>query len=216
MSGRTPGFALADWHGRKLLFVIAALPEYGPHLRALIQPLICGVGPVEAAVTTTAALAWLKARGALPDLVVSLGSAGSRTLEQAALYQVSSVAYRDMDATALGFAKNATPFLGLPAVMPLSCLLFEIPTASLATGASVVSGAAYHGIEADMVDMETYAVLRACQTAGVPLIGLRVVSDGAAELRHLSDWTEVLPVVDSKLARAVEQLRDTDWRPPPP
>ena len=35
-----------------------------------------------------------------------------------------------------------------------------------------------------MVDMETFAVLRACQFFGVPLIGLRGISDGAAELSH--------------------------------
>jgi adenosylhomocysteine nucleosidase len=193
---------------RRVLFLIAAAAEYGPNLRALFTPLMIGVGPVEAGVATAAALAGLAARAELPDLVVSLGSAGSRTLEQAGIYQVSSVSYRDMDATVLGFEKGRTPFLDLPAVVPLPCPLSDVPEASLATGASVVSGRAYDGIDADMVDMETYAVLRACQRFEVPLIGLRAISDGAAELRHIGDWTQYLHVVDEKLAGAVGRLEE--------
>ena len=41
----------------RVLYVMAADPEYGPHLRARFSPLICGVGPVEAAVNVTQALA---------------------------------------------------------------------------------------------------------------------------------------------------------------
>lgn len=54
--------------------------------------------------------------------------------------------------------------------------------------------------------METFAVLRACQAFGVPLIGLRGISDGKAELKHVGDWTEYLHVIDEKLAAAVDQL----------
>ena len=189
-----------------VLFVMAAEQEYGPHLRARFHPLMTGVGPVEAGIATGGALAVLAGRGALPDLVVSLGSAGSRVLEQAAVYQVSSVSYRDMDASALGVPKGQTPFLGLPAVTPLPLLIPGIPAAALYTGADIVSGAAYDGIEAEMVDMETYAALRACQRFSVPLVGLRGISDGAAELRHVDNWTEYLHVIDEKLAEAVDRL----------
>ncbi len=59
---------------------MAAAAEYGPHLERLFTPLMTGVGPVEAGVRMGAELARLEAQGALPDLVVSLGSAGSRRL----------------------------------------------------------------------------------------------------------------------------------------
>ncbi|RWE00305.1 MAG: 5'-methylthioadenosine/S-adenosylhomocysteine nucleosidase, partial [Mesorhizobium sp.] len=59
---------------KSVLFVMAAEAEYGPHLKKLFTPLMTGVGPVEAAVRLGAELATLKAEGALPDLVVSLGS----------------------------------------------------------------------------------------------------------------------------------------------
>jgi adenosylhomocysteine nucleosidase len=108
-----------------------------------------------------------------------------------------------MDASALGFPKGQTPLLDLPPVLPLRTIA-GLPTATLSTGANVVSGAAYDGIEADMVDMETYAVLRACQAFGVPLLALRGISDGAAELAHVVDWRQYLHIIDEKLAGAID------------
>ena len=192
--------------GKSVLFVMAVEAEYGPHLKKLFTPLMTGVGPVEAGVRLGAALATLKAGGTLPDLVVSLGSAGSRGLEQTEIYQAVSVSYRDMDASPLGFEKGATPFLDLPVTVPLPFVIPGIKTAALSTGGAIVSGAAYGAIDADMVDMETFACLRACQLFGVPLIGLRGISDGAADLRHVNDWTEYLHVIDEKLAAAVGLL----------
>ncbi|MDN3558140.1 5'-methylthioadenosine/S-adenosylhomocysteine nucleosidase [Halomonas maura] len=197
---------LTDLGGRSVLFVMAADAEYGPHLRERFTPFMTGVGPVEAAVELTAALAELEARGRLPDLVVSLGSAGSRHLEQTEVYQATSVAYRDMDASPLGFEKGATPFLDLPAILPLPLRIPGIREASLSTGANIVSGAAYAAIAADMVDMESYACLRACTRFDVPLVVLRGISDGKAELHHVDDWTEYLHVIDEKLAAAVDRL----------
>jgi adenosylhomocysteine nucleosidase len=191
-----------------VLPVMAAPAEYGAHLRARIDPLMTGIGPVEAAVALTAALARLEAQGQTPDLIVSLGSCGSPTLDHAAVYQASSVGYRDMDASALGFEKGVTPLLDLPAILPLPCLIPGVPRARLSTGADVVSGAAYDDIDADMVDMETWALLRAAQTFGVPLAALRGVSDGKAELKTLSDWTGTLHQVDENLAAALDRLGD--------
>jgi len=201
--------------GRPVLFLMAADAEYGPALRARIRPLRTGVGPVEAALATGIALAGLAARGGLPALAVCLGSAGSRTLEQGAVYQASSVGWRDIDASPLGFPKGVTPFLDRPAETPLPTPLSR-PSARLSTGSNIVTGAGYEAIDADMVDMETYAVLRACERFGVPLVGLRGISDGAEELRHYDGWAALLPALDGHLAAAVDDLGEAllaGWRP---
>jgi adenosylhomocysteine nucleosidase len=199
-------YRLSHVADKSVLFVMAASAEYGPHLQARIAPLMTGVGPVEAAISVTAILAGLDAADHLPDLVVSLGSAGSRTLEQMGIYQAVSVSYRDMDASAFGFEKGRTPFLDLPAEVALPLRIPDIAEARLSTGGNVVSGEAYGLIDADMVEMETFAVLRACQRFGVPLISLRGISDGNADVNHVDDWTAYLDIIDEKLADAVDRL----------
>lgn len=187
------------------LYVMAADPEYGPQLRQRITPLMTGIGPVEATLVLTQELMRLRALGAMPKRVISLGSAGSPSLLQTEIYQVASVYYRDMDATAFGFEKGMTPYLDAPVHIPLLCPL-DLPTARLGTGASVVSGAAYHAIDADMVDMETFALKRVCMAFNVELIGLRGISDGREEISQVSDWTQYLEIIDGKLAQAVDEL----------
>lgn len=198
--------SLTDLAGRRVLFVMAADAEYGPALKARIRPLMTGVGPIESALAMGIALQSLAAETRLPDLVVSLGSAGSRLLEQGAIYQVASVSWRDIDASPLGFTKGITPFLDHPVETNLPTPIETLPTARLSTGSDIVTGAAYEAIDADMVDMETFAVLRACQRFSLPLIGLRGISDGAADLHHYDDWTELLHIIDEKLAEAVDGL----------
>lgn len=190
--------------GRQVLFAMAADQEYGVALQSRFKPLITGVGPVEAAVQLTAALGEMGTDR--PDLIVSLGSAGSRDLEQTKIYQVASVSYRDMDASALGFEKGATPFLDMPVTLDLPIRIDDLPAATLSTGANIVSGDSYDVIDAEMVDMETFAVMRVCQHFDVPLVGLRGISDGRDELRHIGDWTEYLHVIDENLAEAVDRL----------
>lgn len=191
--------------GLPVLFVMAARAEYGPALAARINPLITGIGPIEAAVQLTAALAGMAER---PHLIVSLGSAGSARLMQGRVYQVSRLAWRDIDASALGFARGTVPFLDLPEEVTLPLRIAGIPEASLSTGGNIVSGAAYDAIAQDMVDMETFAHMRAADWAGLPLIGLRGISDGAEELRELADWTQYLDVIDERLAEAVDALAE--------
>lgn len=186
---------------KSVLYVMAADPEYGDHLKARINPLFCGIGPVESAVHVTKALATQT-----PDILVSLGSGGSRILEQGHVYQASSVSYRDMDASPLGFEKGQTPLTDLPIAIDMPLQIDGIESARLSTGASIVSGAHYDEIDAEMVDMESFAILRACMMFDVPMIGLRGISDGAEELTKLEDWTDYLHVVDENLAKAVDLL----------
>ncbi|MEM1286817.1 MAG: 5'-methylthioadenosine/S-adenosylhomocysteine nucleosidase [Pseudomonadota bacterium] len=192
------------WGKTRILFVMATDQEYLAELQKRIPPLIVGVGPVEAAIGTSSALAELSAK---PNLVVSLGSAGSRALEQGKVYQASSVSYRDMDASIMGFETGATPFLDLPATIPLTTMIDGVPSARLSSGAAIISGADYDDIDAELVDMETFSVVRACQSFDIPFLGLRGVSDGDEELRHYNDWADYLPAVDAALAQALDLLR---------
>jgi len=191
--------------GRNVLFVMAADAEYGPHLRARFNPLITGVGPIEAAITGALALGALTRAGTVPDLVVCLGSAGSRVCPLGEVFQVKSVSWRDIDASPFGFTKGVTPFVDHPVDIPLVTPL-PIAAARLSTGGNVLSGAGYGAIDADMVDMETFALARVCAVFGVPLMGLRGISDGPEPPAGLHDWTNLLGHLDEELARAVDLL----------
>ena len=184
-----------------ILYLMATKAEYLDALQARIVPEIIGVGPVEAALNTTRILA---ERSQKPDFVILLGSAGSATLEQGAVYQATCVAYRDMDASAIGFPKGQTPFLSEPTQIPLSPLMEDIPRATLSTGADLVLTNDFATLDESMVDMESFAVKRACQVFDVPLIVLRGISDGPEELKKFDDWTKLLPTVDKNLADALD------------
>ncbi|PCI03948.1 MAG: 5'-methylthioadenosine/S-adenosylhomocysteine nucleosidase [Hyphomicrobiales bacterium] len=199
-------FEIKQIDNKKILYVMAADAEYGTHLQKRFSPLMTGVGPVEAAMVLSDTLSQLRSKNGSPNLVVSLGSAGSRTLEQVKIYQASSLSYRDMDASPLGFEKGRTPFLDLPAEVNLALQLPGVPSARLSTGANIISGDAYEHIDADMVDMESFAILRACQFFEVPMIALRGISDGKDDLNHVDDWTEYLHLIDEKLAAVVDNL----------
>lgn len=189
-----------------ILFVMATEQEYGPALRCRITPEIVGVGPIEAAVGTTLALQRLRDGGRSPSLVVSLGSAGSHRCEVGTVWQVSRVSWRDMDATRLGFARGVTPFADHPAEIELPTPLPGIPTATLSTGGEVLCDDRYDAFTADLADMETFAVVRACQRFAVPVLGLRCVSDGPGTLTGIHDWIGMLGVVDERLAAIVDLI----------
>ena len=198
---RLSGMAAMLEGNMSILYLMAAKAEFGPYLAARIQPELIGIGPVEAAVGTALALA--RRVDDPPRLVVNLGSAGSHRLEQCGVYQAISVSYRDMDASALGFPKGVTPLTDLPVTLPLVPALPGLVPATLSTGANVVTGSAYDTITEDMVDMETFAVKRACQAFGVPLLGLRGISDGREAMSKIEDWTQYLHIIDERLAEAV-------------
>lgn len=64
----------------------------------------------------------------------------------------------------------------------------------------------FHQIEQDMVDMESYAVQRVCQSYNLDLLVLRGISDGPKELKVYEDWTQLLPTVDKNLATALRSV----------
>jgi len=199
-------FELKRIHRTDVLYVMAVNAEYGPHLKRRITPLFTGVGPIEASMSLTRALSELKANNQLPNLIISLGSAGSRELVQTEIYQATSVSYRDMDASFLGFEKGKTPYLDLPAKLELTPQIPGLKKASLSTGAKVISGSDYDAIDAQMVDMESFALKRVCQTFDLPLIALRGISDGEEELSGHHNWTQYLHIIDKKLAAIIDRL----------
>lgn len=151
--------------------------------------LVCGIGPVEAAVATARALAERR-----PDAVLHIGLAGARSIGPPALVVGSEAVYEDVRG-------SYVPARVEPDAALLAKLRAALPDAHvLPIGTSAyVGGTSACEVEA----MEGFAVLRACALAGVPAVELRAVSNAIDEPDR-SKWLfdEALDL----LAGALERL----------
>jgi futalosine hydrolase len=130
--------------------------------------LVCGVGPVEAAVATARQLA-LDA----PEAVLHVGIAGARGITPGGLVIGGESVYSDISAE-IPVVDRLHPDERL-----LEAMRGAVPEAlvlPIGTSASV-GGASDVRVEG----MEGFAVLRACALAGVPAIEVRAVSNEIAE-----------------------------------
>jgi futalosine hydrolase len=147
--------------------------------------LVCGVGPVEAAAATARALA-----GGRPDAVVHVGLAGGRGLEAGTLVVGTESVYVDIVA-AIPVVSRVEPDSRLLAAVREA--FPEAPALPIATSAAVgeepvpgTSGARHRwrergGAPAVVQAMEGFAVLRACELAGVRALEVRAVSNAIGE-----------------------------------
>ena len=149
------------------------------------EGLVCGVGPVEAALATARQLA-LEA----PSAVLHIGIAGARGITPGGLVIGSESIYTDISAE-IPVVDRVEPDAGL-----LAALREAIPEAlSLPIGTSAAVGGA---TDVRVEGMEGFAVLRACTLAGVPGIEVRAISNEIAE-GDRSRW---------RIGRALEALAE--------
>lgn len=175
-----------------MLLVIAAterelVPVDGARL------LVCGVGPVEAAVATARALAELR-----PSALLHVGIAGARGIEPLELVLGSEAVYCDA-------AGPLVPARALPDAALLARLRGAFPDAHvLPIGTSARVGGGSLEVEA----MEGFGVLRAAELAGVPAVEARVVSNALGEEdRALWRFEEAFARVAELLPRLVSAAR---------
>jgi futalosine hydrolase len=157
----------------------------------------CGVGPVEAAARTAAALATAR-----PAALLHVGLAGARRFESTSFVIGSEAVYCDADdARWIELRMPGAPRLIEAAARALPGARVE----PIGTSARV-GGATGCEVEA----MEGYAVLRAAALAGVPAVEVRVLANAIGEpdraLWRLDEaqgaLAAVLPVLIAEVARA--------------
>lgn len=135
-----------------------------------VRTLVCGIGPVEAAVATARALA-----DEPPDVVLHVGIAGARGLEPLTLVIGSQALYCDA-------AGPLVPSRALPDAQLLDRLRAAFPDAAVRPiGTSARVGGSGGAVGVDVEAMEGFAVLRACELARVPAVEVRVISNEVDE-----------------------------------
>jgi adenosylhomocysteine nucleosidase len=151
------------------LLVVAA-EEEAAHLGDSLPVLLTGMGKINASM----ALATVLARGERPAEVLNLGTAGALRSGRAGIHQIARVLQHDLDTPLLRTLTGVT--YGAP---------IELDVAGgsvLATGDLFVSDPAARdrlAEQADLVDMEGYAIATVAQRAGVPVRLVKYVSDEA-------------------------------------
>jgi len=145
-----------------------------------VQLIHCGVGKINAALATTAAIARLR-----PTLVVNYGTAGAVSASAVGLLEVASVIQRDMNAEPLA-PRGVTPFDASPAELQSG-----FAGVRCATGDSFVTAVDPWLVQqrVDIVDMELFAIALACQRAALPWRAFKFITD-AADGEAAGHWNE--------------------------
>ena len=152
--------------------LVVALEEEAAHLHVSDLPvLVTGVGKVNAAVALGQVLGEHS-----PARVINLGTAGAVRDGITGTQIIGTVLEHDLDDASIH------ALTGIHATEPI-----ELDTSSgivLATGDRFISTSEDRsriGARAHLVDMEGYAIAKACKVAGIPLTMVKQVSDGADE-----------------------------------
>jgi nucleoside phosphorylase len=152
---------------RAVILVVAATPDE-LHGAVGAEMLVCGVGPVDAASRTAAALAALR-----PAAVLHVGLAGARAFSEPSFVIGSEAVYCDAnDPKWIALRIAADPALVEAAVRGL-------PGARVAPIGTSARVGGSDGCEFEA--MEGYAVLRAAALAGVPAVEVRVLANAIGE-----------------------------------
>jgi len=171
--------------------VVMALPAEsdGVFEAAGVPVLFCGVGKVNAAIALTRELARYVHAGEPLPLVVNFGTAGSQVYDTGALVACHQFIQRDMDVRGLGFPLGVTPFDSAPLALKFEPVFNHLPTATCGTGDSFATvGCEPAAAPAcGVVDMEAYALAKACWLEGAPFACAKYVSDGA-DTQAAADW----------------------------
>ena len=142
--------------------ILLAMPEEAPNLVGIPNVFFTGVGKVNAAVTAATLIERYK-----PNRVFNFGTAGGITTDHGGIYKCTTFTQRDV---ILGGC-----IVGPQAALLHAPIVSDIDGLVLSTGDNFVTDT--YNINADLVDMEAFAIAKACELAGVEFICYKYISD---------------------------------------
>lgn len=183
--------------------VILALPSesqglFEKHLNSE-QLFYCGIGKINAAFKTTEAI--LKYN---PDVVINLGTAGSKKFTTHASIECSGFVQRDMDISPLGIPVGETPLDDIRGLIKADEFYTELERGVCGTGDSFETGPSK--VKCDLVDMEAYAMAKVCKRLNKKFISIKYITDGSDDKAH-NDWKENLRPASEKLFSIYKGLK---------
>ena len=171
--------------------ILIAIREEAPDISHMMNLFYTGVGKVNAAITASEVITKYR-----PRRVINFGTAGGITVAPG-FYQCTQFVQRDMTCEALGCTPGQTPFetaVHIGNTAGLTC----------STGDNFVMNPVLT-IPADVVDMEAYAIAKACKKHGVKFVCWKYISDQANQHAH-NDWKQQVSQGQSHYMNKLKQL----------
>lgn len=172
--------------------VLVAIKEEAPDLAYMMNLFYTGVGKVNAAMVASEVIAKYR-----PQRIINFGTAGSITVLPG-FYQCTQFVQRDMTCTALGCVPGQTPF-------ETDVYLGDSNGLTCSTGDNFVMNPKLE-IPADVVDMEAYAIAKACAKYGVEFVCWKYISDHANQNAH-NDWQQQVAQGQSHYISKLKELQ---------
>ena len=145
----------------------------------------CGVGKVNASITTTMLLENFKI-----DYIINTGVAGGIGVNPLDLVIGDKLVYHDFDISPLGYEKGVIPGLGkifntdsnirdlIETIVKVNNISYKVGNIAsgdiFATNKDVINGL---GMEISAIEMEGCAIAQTAKIYGIPFISIRVISD---------------------------------------
>lgn len=183
----------------KNILLVMALPSESQELfeKNNVEPLYTGVGKVNAAYALTKKITEIKADGGKIDLVVNLGTSGSKKFKKGELVECTSFVQRDMDTRAFGYELGKTPAEDeIPLYLDTPKRFDNLRTGICGTGDSFATEAPE--IKCDVFEMEAYALAKVCRNENIEFSAVKYISDGADD-EAAEDWEDCLDDNSKKL-----------------
>jgi len=154
--------------------ILIAIREEAPDLNHMMNLFYTGAGKVNAAITAGELIAKYRLKR-----IINFGTAGGITVGTG-LHECTQFVQRDMNCVGLGCEPGQTPFETDVAI--------GTPGLTCSTGDNFVMDPQLL-IPADLVDMEAYAIAKACEKYHVEFLCFKYVSDQANATAN-TDWRE--------------------------
>ncbi len=187
------------------ILTLFALKEETQGLFDDIKITYTGVGKVNASYTITKAIHIEK-----PDVIINMGTAGSKKFNYGDLILCNKFIQRDMNATAFGYKLFETPAESTPQILE-HCPEFILQKNDIFNGIGICgTGDSFAtnitgNEEYNVVEMEAYSYAKIAKMENIPFICAKFISDGA-DSNAPQIWEESLAIGAKKMRHVYDEV----------
>ena len=175
--------------------ILIALEQEAPNMASWDNVFFTGVGKVNAGITAGKIIERYK-----PHTVFNFGTAGGVSVSSG-IHEIKNFIQRDMKCCELGFEEGQTPFEE-DSIISFGDIINDM---CCSTGDNFVSGDTDDWAITDVVDMEAYAIAKACKQADINFRCFKYISD-QADANANKDWHETVANGEQEYIKIYQQI----------